>query len=206
MFQYKRLGHNIPCPWKSRNSLLPRESQGFCICFSCSFLLSTSTCHEPGCSCSFSRLMGQKSLLVWTVIAWSNKKRLSVHKPCLTGKTYSSDVAFLAESSWLWSSLPGLIRHRLTGQIKVQDTPVQDKAFVQYSQQKVVLLNTEPHITTHPGWKLELAQESCILPEFCFTCRYKSKDRVRAWKTCLPTTSERGEEWVGWVGLSNRSQ
>jgi len=152
MSQYKRLGHNIPCVWQGRNSQLPREPQGSCIHFSCSFLLSTSR------RVSWTRMQllllqinGQERLLVWTTAGWSNKKRLSVHKPCLTGKICSLDVAFLAEGSWLRSSLPGLIRQTNCGQIKVQGTPVQEKAFVWQWQQKVVLLNTEARITTHPG-------------------------------------------------------
>lgn len=112
MSQCKRLGHNIPCLCKSRNSLLSREPQGSCIHFSFSplhFHMSWTRVQLL-----LLQIDGQESLLVWTIIGWSNKKRLSVHKPCLTGKIHSSDVAFSAEGSWLLSSLPGLISHRLT--------------------------------------------------------------------------------------------
>lgn len=114
--QYKKLGYTIPGLCKSRNLLLlPGEPQGSCIPFS----FSSLHCHMPWTMTQLLPLQtdGQEGLLVWTIIGWSNKKRISVHKLGLTGKVCSSDVeerAFAAEGSWLWSSLPGLIRHRPT--------------------------------------------------------------------------------------------
>lgn len=165
------LGHNIPCLSKSRHSLLPREPQGSCFT-STSPVLSTSTCHEPGCNCSFFRIMRKQACLFGLYSpCWSNKKRLSVHKPCLTGKIHSSHVAFLAEGSWLRRSLPGLIRHRLTVVRSKFRTHL-------YKKRRCLIVATESssaehrtHITKHSGWKSALAQESCTLSEFCFTHR-----------------------------------